>query len=1425
MQWWKQYPPGWYAFDRWYEDGDEGGGGSGGDDDDDDDDPGSSGDDDDDDDPGDGDGGGGGGGSGEPDPGDPGNGGSGGFSGDPFEDDGDAGDDTAVAREWEASQRSFERQQERERQREEMDRERDRLAEEMERERQRQEEERRRQEEERRRAEAAAERQRALDEQERLAESYRLQQQQQNGIRFLSDQNGLPQPPKPEDAFYQTPSGQPVGADDSRFYQNPLGAPDIRGEDPGFSRESLSEQQPQSDYVIMHHRETGVESRLPRASLQFVTNADEFDIRDDVAASPLQLEQPREMAPLGAVPQADQARDDWARPPQQPVTPPGTTGQGGLFDSQPPEQTAPVTADQSALTVPEQAAQNAAAAVAATGAPPETVAATAELAARMATDRQTLADQSPWTRASFRSTYGDQAEQEWVRQHEAELGRNQRLYGSREPTAGSSPLYGAPAGTPNAPDRRVGVVPAPSPGDQAQYGLSTGRADAGAVTPPVPASARPANALGVGAIGDQAAPTTTTAPPAAPVAPSAPSTLSPGAAASAAPAAAAPAAAAAAPAAAAAAPAAAPPAAGGPRVAIRGPDGEIIDPYPEMFPSERAGEIRGPAIDTTQHGEIENPYNRRTVVLATGPDNVDHAFDQAEWEQQDPEVKNQYRDVYTVDLDPEGRPLAPVEQRGAAGQGGPTTLPTPEIVTTVPQAMASDRPIEALASMALVGQGQNVTTEAVQRNSYHIAQGISALLSGKVDDKGQPTGTWTEPYLNDVARLAWAKEEAGNGRTSDPRDAPVEYIEKWKDAFYGSDARVPMVKELDQQMLDYAASRTQPGQPFRWQDAYGPNGERMISRQVTEVDCGPNAFSTILRSRGYNVDPGVAFRFARQHEYHNGSEFTGPDNMVRMLRQEAGLNATSVSISPDGANWDKVDQELTEGRPVMISSPGHYWVITAKNPATGQYYVGQTALRNNPEWMVRGGFRYGGDANRAIFASGDVDPNSRSVREMNIKPPASTTRDTRGLLSTQTVTGQEPAPQQMSNRTEQRTGMPQAYVSEYERKAYNAAVKAGHPDPIEFVEQMRHESGNFAPDVITGKRNSSAGARGIAQLTLETYQSAKVDPLNVDQSLEYAANRMANNYRTYKGDSERALAEYNMGAGQLQKYGPRGLRETNTYLDIINGAKTKVRAGPLAQAEEPLSRAELLSMTRQPTGVGQRGASLAERAGGPYSYGESAPFQDTQLEPADPMAPPEPEAAAQRTPYPFADDPRVRAAASENVWSPRQPARQSLMVEYQQLPFEVREAAFDRAMDEGLAAEGITGDEATRWKRAMYEMATGTGRLQGVQGENPDLNPFMIAGESSGKPAYAGGVPGMAPSSATGYFQFIQSNRDGSDYGFMGYVPKEYNGDIYNPVAQVRQFVRTINASSNFRGNPDLAVANKRKNGHWNAIIQRVDPW
>jgi hypothetical protein len=1133
-------------------------------------------------------------------------------------------------------------------------------------------------------------------------------------------------------------------------------------------------QAPQSDYVILRHKQTGAESRVHRSLLGDVTNIGDFDVRDEEpqqrtpmgqpeeTPQPTPVNQPGSLFTSDETPTGDQpgatipegsgtavapdGRTEVVDPSRQVLAPnPATdrTDAGAV-----PREYTPVSAvhttthttDQNVLgagavpdairpTVPAEAAHTAAAGAAAAGLPAEQVAAVAETAARIASDRQTLSQQSAWTRAMFRGEYGDNAEAEWVRQHEAELGRNQTLYGSREPVAGTRALVTAPAGTPDAPNRQIGFVPPPASGEEARFGVAPHRVAASSATGAAPVAATPGVTTpstpgspaasggwtplpGQKPITPPAAvkPPAPAAPPAVPGTPSVVGdTQAPPVAAGARPIA---------------APSSLPkPGVSAPSLATTPPSSppsgsarvnDDYAPHPQIVDTravdEGARELPPPALPTgtpapppeivdtraadegafaREQNYILPPEQVHTIddlgpdakaVVSNGRMTIIERNGNAYM--QDPQkpagqltYRGNFPTLYDAGtyLDPEkaaaaaGRPytpqqkpfLSPVGQRGGEeitpgssqqNMSYPETSLTP--VTSVEQAVQSSTPLDSLASLSLANKGSPVIPDTIRSDAYNIAHGISGML------RGEREATWAEPYLNDVARLAYAREEAQQGRQADPRNTPVDYIEHWKDAFYGSDHSVPLVKELDQQMIDYAAARTPPGQKFRWQDAYGANGDKgLISAQVTQVDCGPNAYSTILRSRGYNADPARTFSYMKQYGYHSGQEFQGPSAMVRALKNDAGLDAEQIPIDLKGGGWDKVDQELAQGNPVMISGPGHWWVVSAKDDQ-GRYYTGPTGLsvaQRSGGWLPRGGFVFNGAANTAVLTHGDVDPNARAVREMGLKPPSSTPANTRANLSTKT--------------------------------------EMGAPDRSPMMQNLPERPGT--------------------------------DPVRTMQNLP-----------------ERA--------GSTYEFRPLSATGDNWY---------QSDTPPAAQDDSPLTR--------------------------------------------------------------FQADPRTRAAVSESVWSNNQPARQGLMQDYQQLDYADRERVFNDALDQGLEEEGITGEDKARWSRALYEIATGTGRLQNVPGENPALNPYMIAGESDGKP----GTANRLNSSATGYFQLIQSNRNGSDFAFQGYVPQEYQGNIYDPKAQVRQVVRAIRASSNFRGNPDAAVADKKNKGHWDLIVQKTEPW
>lgn len=464
-----------------------------------------------------------------------------------------------------------------------------------------------------------------------------------------------------------------------------------------------------------------------------------------------------------------------------------------------------------------------------------------------------------------------------------------------------------------------------------------------------------------------------------------------------------------------------------------------------------------------------------------------------------------YPTEYTIEYDPKQSQTARMSNIVSTGAGQSAVRPSAPAVT----ATDTSKPLDTLVRL----------TGKPPEESQRIAQGISALMHG---DK---SGAWTEPYLNDVARLAWAKEQRSRGINADPLDAPEDYLEAWKDGFFGSDHSIPLVKELDQQMIDYAANKaTATGKPFDWRDAFGPTGEDgLISRQVASNDCGPNAFATVLRSYGYNADPSTTFEYAKEKGYHNGDQFTGPYNFSRMLREEAGIDAQTVAI-----DWNLVDQELDAGRVVILSSGGHYWAVSSRRngPNGTEYYGGATsAVVGNPEWATAGQISYGGRPNAMIITRSGPNPNARGVTAMGLQPAQPTPN--RALLSTQTRANAE----QRIRMSMQQNAANNTELELVERLVFDTAAQE-EADPVLSMAMMDTES-NRDPNAT-----SRAGAGGLMQLMPATAREVGVtDVYNPEQNVRGGIRYFKRMLQRYDGNIDLALAAYNAGPGAVDQHG------------------------------------------------------------------------------------------------------------------------------------------------------------------------------------------------------------------------------------------------------------------------------------------------
>jgi soluble lytic murein transglycosylase-like protein len=95
-----------------------------------------------------------------------------------------------------------------------------------------------------------------------------------------------------------------------------------------------------------------------------------------------------------------------------------------------------------------------------------------------------------------------------------------------------------------------------------------------------------------------------------------------------------------------------------------------------------------------------------------------------------------------------------------------------------------------------------------------------------------------------------------------------------------------------------------------------------------------------------------------------------------------------------------------------------------------------------------------------------------------------------------------------------------------------AAAQANGIDPALLAGLIKQESG-FNPTIA-----SSAGAVGLTQLMPGTAASLGVtDPTDPTQSINGGARYLAQQLKTFGGDTTKALAAYNAGPGAVEQYG------------------------------------------------------------------------------------------------------------------------------------------------------------------------------------------------------------------------------------------------------------------------------------------------
>ena len=104
-----------------------------------------------------------------------------------------------------------------------------------------------------------------------------------------------------------------------------------------------------------------------------------------------------------------------------------------------------------------------------------------------------------------------------------------------------------------------------------------------------------------------------------------------------------------------------------------------------------------------------------------------------------------------------------------------------------------------------------------------------------------------------------------------------------------------------------------------------------------------------------------------------------------------------------------------------------------------------------------------------------------------------------------------------------------------------------HDIPPGILAGLLEQESGYLPEVINGKRLSSAGAQGIAQFMPATAAQFGIDPLDPESAIDGAAMYLRHLMDNYDFTLREAIYAYNAGPGTVQRYGVGATEENKNY--------------------------------------------------------------------------------------------------------------------------------------------------------------------------------------------------------------------------------------------------------------------------------------
>jgi hypothetical protein len=114
---------------------------------------------------------------------------------------------------------------------------------------------------------------------------------------------------------------------------------------------------------------------------------------------------------------------------------------------------------------------------------------------------------------------------------------------------------------------------------------------------------------------------------------------------------------------------------------------------------------------------------------------------------------------------------------------------------------------------------------------------------------------------------------------------------------------------------------------------------KKISAADGKSACGPAAATAFARFLGKDTTLDDATLKAKAEGLWSQSEGMGGPSAEIKLIHDLGIKAHLDEGTPD---WNKIKQTVMSGKPVIIGTPGHYWVAEQYDPSTGKFNFGKS---------------------------------------------------------------------------------------------------------------------------------------------------------------------------------------------------------------------------------------------------------------------------------------------------------------------------------------------------------------------------------------------------------------------------------------------------------------------------------------------------